>query len=201
LTDARSELDWYALSVPSLKERVFAEKLRRNGLTAWFPVKHIQKRIRGRHRAIIVVSAPYLPGYVFCGFSDHQEGWKGLFKAELSSRLVKIDGEAVKIPWDCYRTIPQFKGGQWQDVRINTGLSSLAKKDQGEVPDAQRVPHHPKPIRDKPKPGASMVIIDGPLAGRRVTIVNCNAQMARFIATFFGGEVTAETPIENLEEA
>jgi transcription antitermination factor NusG len=201
LTDARSTLDWYALAVPSLKERAFAVKLARHGVEAWFPVKHVKKRVRRPQKAIVLVSAPYLPGYVFIGFSDHEKFWKGLFDAEMGTRLVKLDGEPVKIPWDCYRTLPQFKGGQWQDVRVNVGLSSLARKDQGPVPEQYRVPHMPASVkRERPKPGQIMVIVDGPLAGKRVTVVNCNAQMARFIAPFFGSEVIAETPIENMEE-
>ena len=164
--------NWYVCTVQSRRELSAHEMLQERDITSMVPMQHEIVRPSRHSKRRELKSRPLLYGYLF----------------------VSSQGE---LPWQEIRDVPGIRGFIAQenepyalrpaDIERLLALSSIEAPDND--PD--------RPLR----PGDDAVIVNGPFAGRTVSVKEIVGNDAKWVTKMFGAMRIVRTPLASMKVA
>ncbi len=162
------------------REFVIETLLRNRGFHVFLPTKTVYRRKSRYTRDKHLVAYPLLVGWVFVGWPKGEYRWHDLFASHLVAAVAGIDGRPCPLPQD-----------------VMDGLFKRWGGPKTRAPGRERFmrTHFEFRIGDRAR------IVEGPLNGMEVRVVDLSGPGARVVLELLGGERVIEIDAMALEVA
>lgn len=153
------------------REFVIETILRNRGFQIFLPTKKVWRRKSKYSKDKHLVAYPLIVGWVFVGWPSGENRWADLFATNLVLEVAGIDGRPFPIP--------------------QTAIDGLFKRWGGQD---TRAPGREQFMRThyEFKPGDDVRVVEGPLEGQRVKVVDLYGPKAKVLLDLLGGEQEVE---------
>lgn len=177
-----SELNWYAVRTPPMREFDAETILRKHGYAIICPVRIKSVRASRTTRKKKQVEVPLIPGYVLMGFKG-APNWHELFRfgrrQELITGVCGYRGRAQAIPESSMN---------WVAKMIKTTNVEVADKEQHGLG------------AESLRRGDKVEVLTGPLSGTIVSIDELKGDSAMCLVELFGGKQNSKINVDNLQK-
>ena len=150
---------WLGLLTPPQQERLARERLKAEGIHAFYPDEHVRRKIGGKLRT---VKKPMVSGYVFARFT-HQPNWDVIRGRAYFSGVVSYLGLPYPFPRNDIRNL--------MGLRITAEERRQAMRERQEAMEAARAP----------RVGEQARIVDGPLKGFCVDVTKVSGRLVAYV--------------------